>query len=212
MKNVAHAFFFISLLILTACSTGGGAPEDNIIETRSIHGMIKGDYYFAPGNQFSVKVSHPPSISSDEMFEWMHSHLRDFEDEHSLGVIFGPAAIDRSVHTLTLTTHPLRGDAERSSRNLFAQALDQHGGNFTELKFEAGNINGKPMFYAVYENKERFVVMANIDNDQNYFFIESHITKDSTPPGFHLDMLTKRKWTLFNRMLESFQAPAMPQT
>lgn len=200
---------FLTILFATSCGTKGGAPEDITPASGSLLGKIKGDYYFAPGDAFSVMLPHPPSRSSDDMYETMHTQIREINNKRFVGVIFGPAAVDHNDYHFMLSKRPISGDHERFVRNLFARNLKRRNGDYEQEMFETDVLSGKTRYYAVYKSDTAYLVMSLVEDNNHFYLMESDIYTGPLFNTIPLETLLAKKWLLFNRMQDSFTAPAM---
>ncbi|MDH5301968.1 MAG: hypothetical protein OEW58_11460 [Gammaproteobacteria bacterium] len=210
MKIIKILSIFLPLTLLISCAaTNDQSGEETDPGARSLLGQVKGDYYFAPDKAFSVSMPHPPSVSRDEMYESMHTQIRELDNDDLVSVTFGPAAVDHNEYRISLSKRPMRGDQERFVRDLFARKLAQRKGSFREHLFEKTDVNGKPHFYAVYDNQTSYLVISASSVGDNYMTIEADVFIGPLFKSEPLDSLLKKQWQRFNRLQTSFSAPAM---
>ena len=207
MKIQTLAIAVLSMLI-AACS--GGTTAGLLPAPKVLAGDVDGDFYTAENGAFRVRLPHPPSRSPDDANEWRYSEVREIAEvdptgeKTIVGVVFGPAAMDRNLYHAVLIPESLESPATDHAKNIFASKAKARGGDLSQEHFEVFDLNGRAVYYAVYRSEAQYLLLSLTDNGSSFYAVEADIVIRSNRAPKSIDVLISREWETFNAMLGSF--------
>ena len=217
MKIQVYLILAITIFV-SACSggtIGGLVPAPKILD-----GSIDGDFYISKYNAFRVQLPHPPSKSSEDSYEWKYTEVHEIDEvgpdgsKRVVGAVFGPSAFDHNQYHAVLIRNQMKNPKEDFAKSVFANKVKfannilksdkSKGGEFKQRHSEIFNLNGRTVYYVVYESPSQYLVLSLTDNGNSFFAIEANVMYSSTGRKKSLSELTSRSWDKFNAMLKSF--------
>lgn len=209
----ACGLIFLSWFILSACTGTGGGIGGLLPAPKFLKGEVKGGYYVAPEQAFSVRLPYSPEGSNNDAYEWRYAKVHEIQDKGKVeGVVFGPHAFDRNLYHVVLIYKAIEGDPKEYVQYVTDQKLKNRKQKALKRHFEVFPSGGKDVYYFVYEGEYSYMVLSFIDFEDRYVVVDVDVEKrdgdEERRPS--LDKLKKRGWDKYNFILESLKVPANP--
>jgi len=192
----------ISVLLLSGCA--GGTIGGLLPAPKMMAGNVEGDYYTSKNGEFTVQLPYPPSKSDSDSYEWRYAQVREIEDGPVVGIVFGPAAFDKSLYHTVLIKSPMQGNKEEYAKDIFSKKAGSRNGTYSlrgEGTFQEGNKKG---FYSVYESESSMLLLTLIDNENSFYAVEADFIKGGSMSP-EIDSLLNIKWGVVGDLISSFE-------
>ncbi len=203
-------YLIILLFSIAVSACAGGTVGGLFPAPKILSGDVEGDFYTSKYEAFRVQLPHPPSKSSNDSYEWKYTKVTEIDQvdptgtKAIVGAVFGPGAFDQNLYHTVLIQEPMKTPKVAYAKETFKNKVKSRSGYLNQKHFETFQMNGRTVFYAVYQGSSQYLVLSLTDNGNSFFVVESDVFFNSSRGPDSIDLLISRRWEKFNAMLNSF--------